>query len=196
MEFVRTVFHHLPAAAASSVALVVYALGAVGILVLVYRWYRLRNDMELKESQSEASSEDNELVDSTSSPLIVRLSPARTEGLGWQMLTARVVSVCLIVIALVLAIAINRAVTARTQADFSVTCLEGQTATVGPFSVRLKRVDRTEPPLVALEISSPSEALMEVSLGQGESVNLTEGYQIQIEQIGLGIARFRFRKLR
>lgn len=196
MEFVRTVFQHLPAAASSSVAQVVYALGAVGILVLVHRWYRLRNEMELNESQTETSSEDNELVNGTSSALIVRPSPAPTEGLGWQMLAAKVVSVCLVLIALVLAIAINRAVTARSQADFSVTCLEGQTSMVGPFSVRLKQVDSTERPLVALEISSPSEALMEVSLGQGESVHLTGDFQIQIEQIGFGIARFRFRKLR
>lgn len=196
MDFVKAVFYHLPAAAASSVALVVYALGTLGIAVLLYRWYRLRNEMDLDGSQTETSSEENDLVNGTLPTLIVRPSPALTGGLGWGMLAAKLVSVCLVVIALVLAIAINRAATARAQADFIVTCLEGKTSMAGPFSIYLKRVDIMERPLVALEISSPSEAPREVSLAQGESVHLTGDYQIQIKQIGLGIATFRFRKLR
>jgi len=196
MDFVKAVFYHLPAAAASSVALVVYALGTLGIVVLLYRWYRLRNEMDLDESQTKISSEENDLVNGTLPDLIVRPSPALTGGRGWRMLAAKLVSVCLVVIALVLAIAINRAVTARAQKDFSVTCLEGRTSMAGPFFVYLKRVDMMERPLVALEISSPGEAPTKVSLGQGESVRLTGDYQIQIKQIGLGIASFRFRKLR
>jgi len=191
MELIRTVFDHLPAAAGSLGARVVYAIGAVAILGLTIRWYRLKNEVGSNRPQTEISSEEDDLVSSTFSTSILG-----SGDIGWRTLAAKGAAVCLVVVALVLAIAINRAVRFRTQADFTVTCLQGQTAVAGPFSVRLKRVDRTERPLVALEISSPSAEPMEVSLGQGETVHLTGDFEIQVEQIGFGITRFRFRKLR
>lgn len=197
MDFVRTVFYHLPEAAGSSVARLVYAIGGLAILVLVYRWYRLRNEMASNYgSQVETPSGDDDLVNGTSSVPTVRPSTSFAAGIGWRVLAAQVGSICLICIALVLAIAINRAVNARSQADFIVTCLEGQTCRVGPFSVELIRVEKAERPVVALKISSPGEALIALSLEQGESVRLEKDWQLQVERIGIASARLRFRRLR